>query len=178
MMKKFSLQGLNDKKASVSSYNLLEREVSRRATKLTTLRTQVEVEERSHHNQCFRGFFRFTNSSVFNGSITLCIILNTVVLALDRYPITKSETFLLEMLNLVFSLIFFLEMIIKLIGLGIRGYFKDAFNSFDCFIVVISCVDIAMTYSTISSSKSGAITALRAFRLLRVFKLAKTWKKF
>lgn len=29
-----------------------------------------------------------------------------------------------------------------------------------------------------SSSSGGAITALRAFRLIRVFKLAKSWKKF
>jgi hypothetical protein len=106
------------------------------------------------------------------------IILNTVVLALDRYPISTRETYLLEVLNLIFSLIFFVEMITKFLGIGIKCYFKDAFNSFDCFIVVISIIDISMTYSAISSSSSGAITALRAFRLLRVFKLAKSWKKF
>ena len=103
--------------------------------------------------------------------------MNTVVLSLDRYPITLAETLALEWLNLGFSIVFFIEMILKLVGLGLKGYFKDSFNTFDCFIVLVSCVDIGLTYSNLSSTSSGAITALRAFRLLRVFKLAKTWKK-
>jgi len=70
-------------------------------------------------------------------------------------------------------------MIIKLFGLGLKGYFQDKFNSFDCVIVLISTVDITLTYSLQASEGSGssAISALRAFRLLRVFKLAKSWKK-
>lgn len=46
-------------------------------------------------------------------------------------------------------------------------------------IVLISTVDITLTYSLMASDNEGnsAISAMRAFRLLRVFKLAKSWKK-
>lgn len=68
-------------------------------------------------------------------------------------------------------------MIIKLIGIGFKGYFKDAYNSFDSIIVLTSIIDIGFTMS--KSKKIGsAVTALRSFRLLRIFKLAKSWKRF
>ena len=69
------------------------------------------------------------------------------------------------------------EMIIKIIGMGFKGYLRDAFNIFDSIIVGISAVDIFLTYSNISGIDGGAITAMRGFRLLRIFKLAKTWKE-
>jgi len=106
-------------------------------------------------------------------------VANTAVLALDEHPIKHSKQRFIEIANQVFSYIFCLEMIIKLIGMGFKMYFKDRFNTFDCIVVVISMVDIALQYSPIGSSQgNGAISAMRTFRLLRVFKLAKTWKQF
>ncbi len=85
---------------------------------------------------------------------------------------------ILDNLNIFISGIFFIEMIIKLIGLGIKRYFKDRFNTFDCFIVVLSTIDTVLTFSIDNNqSATGALTAFRAFRLLRVFKLVKSWKK-
>lgn len=69
-------------------------------------------------------------------------------------------------------------MFIKLIGFGIKSYFKDSFNTFDCIIVITSIIDIVLTFADLNISAAGAISALRAFRLLRVFKLAKSWRKF
>lgn len=69
-------------------------------------------------------------------------------------------------------------MIVKQIGLGFKGYFSDTFNIFDCFIVIVSTIDLALAFTEAGSSGGGAISAMRAFRLLRVFKLAKSWKKF
>ena len=33
-------------------------------------------------------------------------------------------------------------MAIKLLGVGIKGYFKDAFNSFDSVVVLTSLIDL------------------------------------
>lgn len=57
------------------------------------------------------------------------------------------------------------------------------FNIFDTLIVIGSLVDIVISETLMSEmqkdNKTGSVvTALRAFRLLRVFKLAKTWKRF
>jgi len=105
------------------------------------------------------------------------IVANTFVLALDKYPIDEALTAKLDIFNLVFTGIFFVEMIIKMVGLTWRGYFEHAFNIFDCVIVVLSVIDLVLDY-TLDASTVSALTALRGFRLLRVFKLAKSWSKF
>jgi hypothetical protein len=69
-----------------------------------------------------------------------------------------------------------LEMLIKLLGLGVKGYFRDAYNIYDCIIVVASIADILITNLDTSMS-GGVITAVRGFRLLRLFKLAKSWRR-
>ena len=70
-------------------------------------------------------------------------------------------------------------MIIKLLGLGLKGYVRDKFNLFDCVIVVISTVEIVLKLASIDGlSSGGAISAFRGIRLLRVFKLARSWKSF
>jgi hypothetical protein len=42
-------------------------------------------------------------------------------------------------------------MILLLIGLGIKEYFRFRMNSFDFFVILISSVDIALTYSNSST---------------------------
>lgn len=47
---------------------------------------------------------------------------------------------ILEYSNLVFSLLFALEMILKILAEGILGYIKNGFNVFDGVIVVLRFV--------------------------------------
>jgi len=69
-----------------------------------------------------------------------------------------------------------LEMIIKIVGLNPKMYIRDYFNIFDGIIVILSVIDVSLTFSREeNSSGKGAISAFRAFRLIRVFKLAKSW---
>jgi len=82
------------------------------------------------------------------------------------------------MANLVFYVIFALEMILKLYALGIRGYSSDRFNVFDGIIVILSTLELVLTYAAAGLGTGGVISAFRALRLLRVFKLAKNWPDF
>jgi hypothetical protein len=66
-------------------------------------------------------------------------------------------------------------MVLKLAGLGFRGYCSDRFNVFDGVIVILSTIEVILFYSGVSGSGGSAISAFRAFRLLRVLKLAKSW---
>ena len=110
--------------------------------------------------------------------IILCIVFNTVLLALDKYPLDTAYVETLEALNLTMSAIFLAEMIIKMIGLGLKEYSADSFNVFDCTIVMISIFDFIIDRLEIEFGGGAAISALRAIRLLRVFKLARSWTSF
>ena len=46
-------------------------------------------------------------------------------------------------------------MIIKLFGLGIKDYFKDGFNIFDCLLVIASTIDIGITYANLASASAA-----------------------
>jgi hypothetical protein len=110
--------------------------------------------------------------------VTFLIIANTLVLALDRYGISKEEKDILGIFNDFFTWAFVAEMVIKLTGLGFKEYAKDSFNIFDAVVVILSLVEVVMEHSGIGDSAGGAFSALRAVRLLRVFKLARSWKTF
>jgi voltage-gated sodium channel type V alpha len=105
----------------------------------------------------------------------LCIICNTIILSLDRYPIGPLEDLIESDINIGFTAIFLIEMLIKLTGLGFKGYFREVFNIFDFIVVMLSLLDFGITIGIQSNTGGGALTALRGFRLLRVFKLAKHW---
>ena len=75
-------------------------------------------------------------------------------------------------------------MLLRLLSMGFKIYFRGNFmNIFDAIIVITSCIDITISEvlrneSTKIKNSGTVFTALRAFRLLRVFKLAKSWKRF
>ena len=49
----------------------------------------------------------------FGNIITFCIILNTVTLACDHHPMDSSFEENLEILNFIFTIIFIIEMVLK-----------------------------------------------------------------
>jgi hypothetical protein len=137
---------------------------------------KFQIEHRSERSLFFKIPYKIIQSRFFNATITISILLNTLVLSLDRHPIDEDEAKILENLNIVFSLLFIIEMIVKLLGLGFKSYFSDSYNAFDCVIVVSTTVDLFISNLLTYDNEGSAITAFRAFRLLRVFKIAKTWR--
>uniref|UniRef100_A0AAR2KDQ8 Sodium channel protein n=1 Tax=Pygocentrus nattereri TaxID=42514 RepID=A0AAR2KDQ8_PYGNA len=101
-------------------------------------------------------------------AITICIVLNTVFMAMEHYPMTEQFEEVLSVGNLVFTGIFTAEMFAKLIAMDPYYYFQEGWNIFDGFIVSLSLVELGL-------ADVEGLSVLRSFRLLRVFKLAKSW---
>ncbi|CAN0277135.1 unnamed protein product [Pylaiella littoralis] len=123
---------------------------------------------------------RLVDHAKFQNSITLLIVLNTLVLALDHHPMDEEFSTYLEVFNFAFSLCFMLEMALKVAALGLREYAKDNFNLFDGFIVISGLLELILSPPDIltgetGNTSGGALSALRSFRLFRVFKLARSW---
>ena len=86
---------------------------------------------------------------------------------------------MLEICDYIFVWAFFVEMVMKLIGLGVREYLRDNFNIFDGVIVIISLIDFSITLASNNDEDEGGIlNVFRALRLLRVIKLGRKWKNF
>lgn len=142
------------------------------------------INERINSNKLYKIAYLIQESFIFRSLIILSIIVNTVILSLDTYPENKSINCVMEKMNLVFTGIFTFEMFLRLFSMGFKIYFRSHwFNLFDAVIVISSLIDITIAEVLINEEakikNSGSVfTALRAFRLLRVFKLAKSWKRF
>lgn len=100
----------------------------------------------------------------------VCIILNTLVLSMDRFPEgEKQEMETLAYFNMCFNVVFTAEVLIKMIGLGLTRYIKNVENIFDLFVVTMSWVELGL-----GAEGGSSLGALRAVRLFRVFKLFKS----
>jgi hypothetical protein len=115
---------------------------------------------------------QFIEMPSFSRLIIILILLNTVFLASEHYGQPGWLHTAQDKANLVFTIIFAVEMVLKLFGLGLKKYVADNFNVFDGIIVIVSLVEL-LNHS--EGSQNSGLTVLRAFRLLRIFKIIKSW---
>ncbi|CAG9330459.1 unnamed protein product [Blepharisma stoltei] len=124
-------------------------------------------------------FYKFQSNWIFEAFIITCIILNFILMCLyyDQAP-QKYQDFL-ELFNMSFTFIFISEAAIKIIALG-KSYFKDRWNRFDFFVVIVSILDFFLSGMI---PQEGSVLAtvpqlVRALRVLRVTKIIRLIKKF
>ncbi|KAM7339274.1 hypothetical protein ACRRTK_002758 [Alexandromys fortis] len=115
------------------------------------------------------------NSAAFEYLMFLLILLNTVALAMQHYEQTAPFNYAMDILNMVFTGLFTIEMVLKIIAFKPKHYFADAWNTFDALIVVGSVVDIAVT--EVNSSEDSSRISITFFRLFRVMRLVKLLSK-
>ena len=133
---------------------------------------------RAQNNKLYYCCYIICTHWLFTLFITILIVANTIVLALEKYPEDKDTLEIADIFNTIFTWSFVAELVIKLIGLGVREYARDSFNLFDALVVVLSLVDIIVTAAIGDGGKTDTLSAFRGVRLLRVFKLARNWNSF
>ncbi|XP_042585727.1 dihydropyridine-sensitive L-type skeletal muscle calcium channel subunit alpha-1 isoform X1 [Cyprinus carpio] len=138
----------------------------------------------------------FVTSCYFEYLMFFLIMLNTLCLGIQHCNQSDHITKLSDTLNLIFTVLFTGEMIVKLIAFKAKGYFGDPWNVFDFIIVVGSIVDVVLSEVDAALEARGglwclhgcavvnpmqaiaeaenvrvSITFFRLFRVLRLIKL-------
>ncbi|XP_073643913.1 voltage-dependent L-type calcium channel subunit alpha-1D [Tursiops truncatus] len=117
-------------------------------------------------------FWYVVNSSPFEYMMFVLIMLNTLCLAMQHYEQSKMFNDAMDILNMVFTGVFTVEMVLKVIAFKPKGYFSDAWNTFDSLIVIGSIVDVALSEADNSEESNRiSITFFRLFRVMRLVKL-------
>ncbi|XP_074055282.1 voltage-dependent L-type calcium channel subunit alpha-1D isoform X3 [Macrotis lagotis] len=134
-------------------------------------------------------FWYVVNSSPFEYMMFVLIMLNTLCLAMQHYEQSKIFNDAMDILNMVFTGVFTVEMVLKVIAFKPKGYFSDAWNTFDSLIVIGSIVDVALSEADPTESENNpvpvptaapgnseesnriSITFFRLFRVMRLVKL-------
>ena len=130
---------------------------------------------------------QLVNSKSFGFIISLAIVINAIVIGLEtdfacvgstcKHPDDFIVWIVLENL---FLGIFFVEVVLKMYALSMKGYWSDPWNRFDFLLVAISMVD--MLAGVVIGSKTGikiiqVLRVLRVFRLVRLVKLLRQFKE-
>nr|XP_004652793.1 voltage-dependent L-type calcium channel subunit alpha-1D isoform X9 [Jaculus jaculus] len=132
-------------------------------------------------------FWYVVNSSPFEYMMFVLIMLNTLCLAMQHYEQSKVFNDAMDILNMVFTGVFTVEMVLKVIAFKPKGYFSDAWNTFDSLIVIGSIIDVALSEADPTESENVplptatpgnseesnriSITFFRLFRVMRLVKL-------
>ncbi|XP_035203251.1 voltage-dependent L-type calcium channel subunit alpha-1S [Oxyura jamaicensis] len=130
-------------------------------------------------------------SSYFEYLMFFLILLNTICLGMQHYNQSAEMNHISDILNVAFTILFTLEMILKLMAFKAKGYFGDPWNVFDFLIVIGSIIDVILSeIDTVLASSGGlyclgggcenidpddnsrvSITFFRLFRVMRLVKL-------
>uniref|UniRef100_A0A8D0V3C9 Voltage-dependent L-type calcium channel subunit alpha n=1 Tax=Sus scrofa TaxID=9823 RepID=A0A8D0V3C9_PIG len=118
------------------------------------------------------------NSAAFEYLMFLLILLNTVALAMQHYEQTAPFNYAMDILNMVFTGLFTVEMVLKIIAFKPKHYFTDAWNTFDALIVVVAGSKCGLSIPTQpQSSEDSSRISITFFRLFRVMRLVKLLSK-
>ncbi|XP_052128297.1 voltage-dependent calcium channel type A subunit alpha-1 isoform X23 [Frankliniella occidentalis] len=122
--------------------------------------------------------WRIVVSTPFEYFIMILIVCNTLLLMMKFHDAPALLLDILTLMNSIFTFLFLLECILKLIAFGCKNYFKDAWNTFDFVTVVGSIVDAMVIElgelqdkANITSTNSINVGFLRLFRAARLIKL-------
>ncbi|XP_056264693.1 voltage-dependent T-type calcium channel subunit alpha-1I-like [Pseudoliparis swirei] len=106
---------------------------------------------------------RVVKSPIFDRVIMFAVLLSILIMAIEHHEQPVALTTMLGVSNMVFTVVFVVEMALKLVALR-WTYFKDKDNCFDFVIVIVSL------WETITKA-NGKLSVLRVFRLLRFGRL-------
>uniref|UniRef100_A0A673GNT9 Voltage-dependent P/Q-type calcium channel subunit alpha-1A n=1 Tax=Sinocyclocheilus rhinocerous TaxID=307959 RepID=A0A673GNT9_9TELE len=118
--------------------------------------------------------WEFVVSPPFEYTIMALIALNTIVLMMKYDGASDAYEAVLANLNIVFTSLFSMECILKIIAFGVLNYFKDAWNIFDCVTVLGSITDILVTELGNNFINLSFLRLFRAARLIKLLRQGET----
>nr|XP_008108930.2 PREDICTED: voltage-dependent T-type calcium channel subunit alpha-1I [Anolis carolinensis] len=108
--------------------------------------------------------------------ITFIICLNVVTMSLEHYNQPMSLETALKYCNYMFTAVFVLEAVLKLVAFGLRRFFKDRWNQLDLAIVLLSVMGITLEEIEINAALPINPTIIRIMRVLRIARVLKLLK--
>ncbi|XP_049880315.1 sodium/hydrogen exchanger 10-like [Pectinophora gossypiella] len=151
--------------------------------KLVNIMTPEAANAQVPHSAWRQFCYRLITKMWFDLFIYLVILLNMPVILCEvamRPPIAYWVTNTIKILNVVFYVIYILEMVIKMIALGVLGYFKSHWNKLDFVIIVCATGDLVLDiidsltpWDKWNNTNSSVLTATKLLRMLRFLRLCK-----
>nr|XP_021334061.1 voltage-dependent R-type calcium channel subunit alpha-1E isoform X3 [Danio rerio] len=116
--------------------------------------------------------WQFVVSPSFEYTVLTMIALNTIVLMMKHHdPRLEGYDDVLKYLNTIFTVIFSVECVLKILAFGIMNYFRDTWNIFDFITVLGSITEILVDkFQTGKTFNMGFLKLFRAARLIKLLR--------
>lgn len=98
-------------------------------------------------------------------------LVNLIILAIDFENPPELLNEVGDYINTIIIFTIILEVIIKMFGLSLSGYFANSWNRFDFFIAITSIADVSFTLS--SNGDGRVIKILKNFQILRILRMVR-----
>uniref|UniRef100_A0A3Q1EQH8 Voltage-dependent T-type calcium channel subunit alpha n=1 Tax=Acanthochromis polyacanthus TaxID=80966 RepID=A0A3Q1EQH8_9TELE len=108
--------------------------------------------------------------------ITFIICINVFTMSIEHYNQPQYLEEVLKYCNYVFTFIFVIEALLKLVAFGIHRFFKDRWNQLDVAIVALSIMGITLEELKMNAALPINPTIIRIMRVLRIARVLKLLK--
>ncbi|GLD60546.1 voltage-dependent T-type calcium channel subunit alpha-1H, partial [Lates japonicus] len=108
--------------------------------------------------------------------ITFIICINVFTMSIEHYNQPQYLEEVLKYCNYVFTIIFIIEALLKLVAFGIHRFFKDRWNQLDVAIVALSIMGITLEELKMNAALPINPTIIRIMRVLRIARVLKLLK--
>uniref|UniRef100_A0A1I8GAZ5 Voltage-dependent T-type calcium channel subunit alpha-1G n=1 Tax=Macrostomum lignano TaxID=282301 RepID=A0A1I8GAZ5_9PLAT len=155
------------------------RRAAKRARRMEKKRKRIrEIPYWAGYSRWRHTIHSFVDSKYFDLVIATIIGLNVITMAMEFYLMPKELDYALKTANYIFTSVFIIEAVCKVVALGAKRYFKDRWNQLDVLIVVLSVSGIVLEEmeAKIIPINPTIIRVMRVLRIARVLKLLKMAK--
>ncbi|KAM8718745.1 hypothetical protein ACLKA7_001458 [Drosophila subpalustris] len=114
--------------------------------------------------------WRIVVSTPFEYFIMMLIVFNTLLLMMKYHNQGEMYEKSLKYINMGFTGMFSVETVLKIIGFGVKNFFKDPWNIFDLITVLGSIVDALWMEFGSNSINVGFLRLFRAARLIKLLR--------
>lgn len=118
---------------------------------------------------------RFRDLFISDNFILALVLLNTIVLTAIYCPGTPRWLYLIDD---ILTVMFIVEMLLKIGKLGLKNYWASSWNKVDCVITILSIPSLITIFLATSGALQGfsLITIFRTLRIIRIFKSLRVLK--
>ena len=108
------------------------------------------------------------------------VILSTILVnsCIIYAQVAGHSSFLLNVLDVMCTIIFFIEMIVKHIKFGVQEYWKDGWNRLDGILVILSVPSVVALFIPNEMASLSVLLIFRLIRVLRFFRVLHFFPKF
>lgn len=113
-----------------------------------------------------KGLSRIVSHDYFTYMTTSLVLLNLVLMCMPYASMEQAYFDAIETATAFLTSLFVAEMLLKLMGLGCKGYWQDGWNKLDGTIVILSAADMLLVL--LAGETQATVSYMRILRMLRV----------